>query len=517
MASLYGMLAKLVEREGEQGALRAARAIQPGLKSLKDASEDTLKRLLGPKTAARPESAAKEVSPEELAMFEREVDQGSDVARKFREEPESAFERSVFSKPSSVAGEQLPPGEMPANFDTKLTVPSTSPVGTLSALKNKKAVTAGAVGAAGLGAGLMATREPSPAPSPAPGPAKPGPTTIAEALAPEPQPTGAAEEPKTLRDRVARGMKQGAAGGAPGVQEEKPLTPEQKLEQRLSSAESKYEKAKEAADYGELMSTLARSLTQLGAAYSGMKSGVDMSGVANKLLTDWDKRRDQIFQEYKNTVSLIKDEQKELTRQAERTEDIQEKRDARKAEAALQKDKLAADERWRLLELSMKSLEIRNKNDKEAAKAQLDVLEPELKSYKNQLDTLAKASSMILDPKKSDEQIAGEVQELMRTQGKDVTSTGFWNQESVKNRKELKNMIDEERKRIENSMSVLQSSIKGLKTMSAAGQVTTPQPTPTTAEQTPPTPAPAPTTGQDAELARKEARRQELLKKAKGQ
>jgi hypothetical protein len=91
---------------------------------------------------------------------------------------------------------------------------------------------------------------------------------------------------------------------------------------------------------GELASLIGRSLTQIGAAATGMQKGIDMSGVAQKELVDWDKRRAVILSQYEQRVKELEGDRARLERAKERTEDKEER-----AAIAARQEALAKQER----------------------------------------------------------------------------------------------------------------------------------------------------------------------------
>jgi hypothetical protein len=526
MASITGLLSRLVKEEGAQGALQALKSVQPGIRSLEEASEEALSKLLATKGYKR--TGPTDASPEELSMFARSVEQGSDVAKPYRE-------GGGFDQISSVSGEQQARSDMSSNFDVDITpaslrktkypgtdplvlsdeTSSPNPASTISSLKSKIAGATALGGAGAIGAAMLPDGqkpgEPSPV-APTPG-ATVERTALAEVPAPEEE-----VKPKTLAGALGGKPKQTAP--AVGKEEAKLPTEEETLLGRLSAAEKKYEKAKESADYGELMSTLARSLTQIGAAYSGMKSGADMSGVANKVLTDWDKRRDQIFQEYKTTLGDIRDQQKELSRQKERTQDREDKKAIEQKNYELKKDEQAQREKWNELNHQLKILQIGADQDTAAAKNQIAAIEDELQSYEKEMNTLAQASKLALNPKKKDAEIAGEIQELLRVRGIPVTKKGTFFGESPLSRDDLKTAIEEQRQRLEPLIVQRKKDVAylrrvGAKSAQPASQEQTVSTQPNTPPSTPNTPpaTPPPAGGLTPQQAK---RLQELKAKAAG-
>lgn len=126
---------------------------------------------------------------------------------------------------------------------------------------------------------------------------------------------------------LAQGISAPAAAVEPGP---KPLT----LQERIAQSTEELKKEREAAgkereeamkrtEFGELASLVGRSLAQIGAAAQGMRTGVDLSGVGQQALVDWEKKRDRIDSTYQTKLASIAKEREQL---------LQQEQDAIKAE-----------------------------------------------------------------------------------------------------------------------------------------------------------------------------------------
>jgi len=128
-------------------------------------------------------------------------------------------------------------------------------------------------------------------------------------------PTSAAGgKANNLADVIAG--KGAAPEGTTSVTEQAPavakLSAEDTLMERLKRAEETKKEERQRTDIGQLASMVGRSLAQIGAAQAGMKSGVDMSGVAQKELVDWEARRKQINDDYATELAGISKEREQL-------------------------------------------------------------------------------------------------------------------------------------------------------------------------------------------------------------
>ena len=181
---------------------------------------------------------------------------------------------------------------------------------------------------------------PAPTAAPTAPAAEAGPRTMLDAavgLTTSPKPatsdlarSEAAKRPAPAGKPVA-GIASVAGEAAPSALESKPAMT---LQERIAQSSEELKREKEAAskereesmrraDVGELASLIGRSLTQIGAAAQGMKTGVDMSGVGQQALVDWEKKRDRIDATYQTKLASISKEREQL---------LQQQQDALKAE-----------------------------------------------------------------------------------------------------------------------------------------------------------------------------------------
>lgn len=87
-----------------------------------------------------------------------------------------------------------------------------------------------------------------------------------------------------------------------------------------AGAELRREDERNTNDMGQLFDILGRSLVQIGAAQQGMRSGTDMSGIAQKSAIDWEARRKEISQDYDRRIAEADKRIDRATRGAERAE-----------------------------------------------------------------------------------------------------------------------------------------------------------------------------------------------------
>lgn len=152
-------------------------------------------------------------------------------------------------------------------------------------------------------------------------------------------PTG---KPKTLAAAL------GAAPGSKGPEIEPQAAPTpspyetemSRLKEERATAKEEQQTEMDRLAKGELASLIGRSLTQIGAAATGMQKGIDMSGVAQKELVDWDKRRALVASQYEQRVKELEADRARLERVKERTDDR-----AERAAIATRQEALAKEER----------------------------------------------------------------------------------------------------------------------------------------------------------------------------
>ena len=221
------------------------------------------------------------------------------------------------------------------------------------------------------------------------------------------------EKPTTLAGGLGLGGKQKEAArpksaalqGRPGfvpVREAPPPAPpslRERIEQSMTglgkereAAKAERDEAMRRADVGELASLVGRSLAQIGAAAQGMRTGVDMSGVAQKALVDWDRKREQVLNSYDSSIKDISRQQESLLRQAEREEDREDKKAYQKSVEMLEHSKMAQQERLKKMEIELenqrKIFDAAEKGDKKvlefqkkAANANVRRIQKDLNSY----------------------------------------------------------------------------------------------------------------------------------------
>lgn len=230
------------------------------------------------------------------------------------------------------------------------------------------------------------------------------------------------QKPTTLAGGLGLGGKQKEAArpksvalqGRPGVapvQETPPPAPpslRERIEQSMTglgkereAAKAERDEAMRRADVGELASLVGRSLAQIGAAAQGMRTGVDMSGVAQKAMVDWDRKREQILSSYDSSIKDISRQQESLLRQAEREEDREDKKAYQDRAEALERDKMAQQERLKKMEMELekqrKIFDAAEKGDKKvlefqqkAANANVRRIQKDLTSYDKAEDIYAR-------------------------------------------------------------------------------------------------------------------------------
>jgi len=200
---------------------------------------------------------------------------------------------------------------------------------------------------------------------------------------------------------------QGRPGVAP-VQETPPPAPlslreriEQSMTEQRETTKAERDEAMRRADIGELASLVGRSLAQIGAAAQGMRTGVDMSGVAQKAMVDWDRKREQILSSYDSSIKDISRQQESLLRQAEREEDREDKKAYQNSVEILERSKMAQQERLKKMEIELekqrKIFDAAEKGDKKvlefqqkAANANVRRIQKDLTSYDKAEDIYAR-------------------------------------------------------------------------------------------------------------------------------
>jgi hypothetical protein len=266
---------------------------------------------------------------------------------------------------------------------------------------------------------------------------------------------------------------------------------------------------------GELASLIGRSLTQIGAAATGMQKGIDMSDVAQKELVDWDKKREQIYSNYAQTIKELDTQQAGLVRQAERTEDKAERAAARQAAGALERDKIKAQNSRAIAEAQLRQglgvIKAQASNDagaKKAAEAEAKNMLSDYKGKEGQLGDLEGLLNKYNSASGKDKTKASL--DIEETAGKILGSQAIpkgtgWFSSNTTDREQLLKDVQIKRAEIKEGIDYQNRIISGLRQGGlSANAPAAPQ-------------AAAPTVSQSEELARKEARRQELQRKAQGQ
>lgn len=173
-----------------------------------------------------------------------------------------------------------------------------------------------------------------PAPSAAAPTAEPGAKNLLDAsvetIAPKTATSEAAKRPAPVGLTSSSAKSAGKVSTATGTQvpelEDLGLKPAMTLQERIAQSSEELKREKEAAgkereeamrrtEVGELASLVGRSLAQIGAASQGMRTGVDMSGVGQQALVDWEKKRERIDNTYQTKLASIAKEREQLLQQ----------------------------------------------------------------------------------------------------------------------------------------------------------------------------------------------------------
>lgn len=133
-------------------------------------------------------------------------------------------------------------------------------------------------------------------------------------------------------------------------------------------AEGLRDAARERNDMGQLFDILGRSLVQIGAAQQGMRSGADMSGIAQKSAFDWEGRRKEITQDYDRRIAEADKKIGQATRGMDKAE-------AKAESAALERRKILTEDyfdKWKayrdeVLQSQRLATTLATKTEKEAA------------------------------------------------------------------------------------------------------------------------------------------------------
>lgn len=166
-------------------------------------------------------------------------------------------------------------------------------------------------------------------------------------------PTGtmtAETKPSTLLESMSSAKRQTEAPGQIGtVTPSQPLAglkpepekPEDTLLARLKRAETGREDARKRADIGQVAEMVGRSLTQIGAAQQGMRTGADLSGVGQGKGIDWEARRAEIAKDYETELASVSKEREQLLEKERRAEEAKNNKEL----LALKKQELGLSQR----------------------------------------------------------------------------------------------------------------------------------------------------------------------------
>ena len=290
---------------------------------------------------------------------------------------------------------------------------------------------------------------------------------------------------KTLKEAVgsaAPDKKPDVPGETDTVSEEKPK--ELTLADRIRGIEGKRAEAKalreeqrKRADWGELATTIGRALTQIGAAQQGLRTGVDMSNVLGPALTDWDKKRDRIDNDYKQEIAELSAEQREITRLAEREEDKAARKEYQDKQVELEREKLKAQEEREKIKqagkLAADNLKALATKNTAALKAQTKKTNDALKDSERRFQNLRELDGLIASDAKSDK-IKQKAVEIFGREA--VSEEGLIWGTNIKNVKGIQEIVKGE---LESTQSALDSYKKQLDMLQSGGA---PAPTPTQPE-----------------------------------
>jgi hypothetical protein len=250
------------------------------------------------------------------------------------------------------------------------------------------------------------------------------------------------EKPSSLREVVA------AAPMAPSPTEPTPSPYEQsmaELKGERATAKAERDADLRRAEIGELASIIGQSLTQIGAAASGMRSGVDMSGIAQKALVDWDKRKDQVMNLYKQNVAELDGQQAKLERAKERADDKVEKEAYQKAQMKLAREKMQQDKDIAAQNNQIKMLAaIATKNDKAIKDSETQYTRNLAKLDKREADLRKVEELNILN--KTKEVIAGELASLLGEES--VKEEGIFYGENILSKDDLMKLVADKKAEI---------------------------------------------------------------------
>jgi hypothetical protein len=126
-------------------------------------------------------------------------------------------------------------------------------------------------------------------------------------------------------------------------------------ESRKSELADIYKQAKKQKQYGELAETIGQALIQLGAGYSGLKTGTDMSGLKFNR-SNWEKQYDQLLDELRTGLQDTEQSRGAVERAHEMSVRDQEKEQSRL-------DTAAADARRRKFDMTLARIRDKQSSD----------------------------------------------------------------------------------------------------------------------------------------------------------
>ena len=295
------------------------------------------------------------------------------------------------------------------------------------------------------------------------------------------------KKPRALKDTVA------AAPETPAPAEAEPSAYERSLmdlKTERATAKTERDAALRRAEIGELASIIGQSLTQIGAAASGMRSGADMSGIAQKALVDWDKRKDQVMSLYKQNVAELDSQQDKLERAKERAEDKAEKEAYQREQMKLAREKLAQDKEIANQSNQLKMLSSIATKNEDAIKASEAQYLRELEELDKQEANFQKIEGLELEGKDK-KVIARQVATIL---GKEAAQKeGWFGGQTTMSKDELMEVVANKRTELQQQRELVKKNLATITAYRARAN----SPAPAAAPVAPALAAPA---GQDAQI-----------------
>ena len=197
------------------------------------------------------------------------------------------------------------------------------------------------------GAQQYQTPSPSPIPPPTPGAAT---TPDVTPKAPSPAP-GTSLADKVNKVKEAKGQPEEETGASLYQKAQAARTAATEgFTGDVAEAKKARDEARSRADWGSLFEQLGKSVAQYGAARAGMKSGYDMSsGIKELAGVDWEARRKEIDQDYREDLSTAQEKMKQASEQAanlEKRGDYLNSEKWKQREYKLQQDKLDVTQKF---------------------------------------------------------------------------------------------------------------------------------------------------------------------------